>query len=107
MVFQDFKSDRTSPAWNGRATPLGLKMGEYFDVKVQIGPDLATPLLLYPKDKPFCMQITAAECDRVSDLFALIQRFQPGQGRKAYFRAKVTKEGEMFISSVELFVRNW
>lgn len=97
----------TGKTWDGKSPPPGVAMGEFFDVKIQVGFDPSTPMLLYPKEKTPMLGITRENCPSAKELFDLIRAFKPCDGRKAYFRAKLMRPGELFISSDQVFVRKW
>ena len=93
--------------WDGLSPPAGVAMGEYFDVKIQCGFSPETPMVLYPKEKTPELHITTENCPTVKELFDTIRAFKPCDGRKAYFRAKLVRAGELFVSSEQIFVRKW
>jgi hypothetical protein len=47
------------------------------------------------------------DCPKFRELYDLISSFTPCQGRKAYFKAKITAKGVIFVSSQQLFVKKW
>jgi hypothetical protein len=93
-------------AWAGQP-PTGSAVDALFDIKIQIGPTVDLPFLLYDKSRSLETTITASNCVKVKELFALIRSYTPCAGRKAYMRAKVNDKGELVILTSPLFVRKW
>lgn len=92
--------------WNGNSPP-GVPQGEFFYVKIQIA-QRGMPFILYDKTRTGCyIQVTTKQCTEHDQLYDLISSFQPGSGRKAYFRAKVDEPGKLFISTAMMFSRTW
>jgi hypothetical protein len=86
-----------------------VAVGEAFDVKVQVGPNSADdmPLLIYDKSRTLETTVGADNCPQYKELFAVVHKFTPCAGRKAYFRARVTDRKELRIATSPVFVRKW
>jgi hypothetical protein len=100
--------DTVSQKWDG-SPPQGVALAEAFDVKVQVGPDSADdmPMLIYDKSRTLETTVEADNCPRYKELFAVVHKFTPCVGRKAYFRARVTDKKELRIATTPVFVRRW
>ena len=72
--------------WKGEV-PKSSAIGEWFDVKVQIGPTPAMDFLIYNKERDLQFYVNSTMCDQFQALFDVVIKFAPCQGRKAYFRA--------------------
>jgi hypothetical protein len=94
------------PLWTG-APPGGAAIGEFFDIKIQIGPVPSVRFQLYDKTRELHIQVDRDNCGHCEQIFKLISAFVPCDGRKAYFKANVSASGKLFVSSKQLFVRSW
>ena len=88
--------------WNGDI-PKGVKLNEFIDVKIQAG----SQLLLYDKSRMMTTFVNSENCPKFAELSELIRNFAPCDGRKAYFKAKITGKGVLFISTQQIFVCKW
>ena len=91
--------------WDGQP-PNGFSLNEYFDVKIQIA-GKADHILLYSKDKALFTYISPTNCTNCEEIYNIVNGYKPYEGRKCFFRAKVVKNGLLFISSTQLFSRTW
>jgi hypothetical protein len=82
-------------------------LGEFFDVKIQIGGISSDPFRLYDKTRELDILVNKDNCGHCDQIFKLILAFIPCEGRKAYFKANVSAGGKLFVSSKQLFVRAW
>ena len=96
----------TTTKWDGLLPPsLKLEKG-FFEIKVQTaGPTQA--MMVYTKHKEICFMVEMNEGDRLPALYAKISAYPAYGGRKAYLFAKHIGQGELFVSSKQLFARDW
>jgi hypothetical protein len=92
--------------WSGKP-PKDVAVDEIFDIKIQIGPTVEAPFLVYDKSRTLETTVMPHNCVKIKELFALIHAYTPCAGRKAYMHAKVNGKGELVILTSPLFVRKW
>lgn len=93
--------------WAGQP-PKGLAVDTAFDIKVQVGAGAEEPLLLvHDKSRSLETSVSSATCLHHTELLAVVRKFAPGAGKKAYFRARVSSAGELHIATSPVFVRKW
>ena len=102
----DFKTGKKIKPWNGNP-PNGFALNEYFEVKIQILNTPIGPFMIYSENRDLNTVITSTNCDGYLDLFHLVKGYEPFDGRKCFFKAKVTSPGILFIGTVQLFSRTW
>lgn len=64
-------------------------------------------MMLYNEKRDFFMTLEKENTDNIKELFDIIHAFEPFAGRKGYLKAKVIKEGELFIAAEPIFVCKW
>mmetsp|Transcript_28284 Transcript_28284/g.47553 ORF Transcript_28284/g.47553 Transcript_28284/m.47553 type:complete len:372 (+) Transcript_28284:551-1666(+) len=112
LVLSDLQGNMHD-AWTGGPTKH-TKIGELFDVKIQVPADPMTgrasgvgACMCYNQQRDLQCRITETNCDKLAELVRLVHTFQPCRGLKAYFKAKIKEDGDLFIAANKLFVCNW
>ena len=100
-----FTSSKSSTQWKGENSTPSVPPGSFFNIKVQTGGSADAHMLVYNKNRDFCMHIDRENCEKKAELFRIIRNFTPFLGLKAYFKAKI-KNGKLIIHTNPL-IKDW
>ena len=95
--------------WTG-AIPKNVRPGEIFEIKVQVGPTIVTPFMIYDEKRSFLINCRNADIDggtKAEEFFKQVHEFSAFGGRKAFFRASFMEPGKLSIRKASVFAREW
>lgn len=104
-VYEDVLHGVSRKLWDGNL-PEGIELNEVIEIKIQIQ-DFEEPFILYDKQRKVVANVWPENCPQYRQLFDIISGFAPCSGKKAYFKAKITSRGVLFVSTQQVFVRIW
>ena len=110
LKLETFDGEQRDEWDGGLPEGFGYQYNEYFYIKVQVTApeDALLNVLLYSNDRKVMLTADMLNCDDLQGLVDRVRGFEPFDGRKAYFRAKIVKETKsLFISSLQVFVCKW
>jgi hypothetical protein len=85
--------------------PMGTISG-FFEIKVQTASPTEA-MMVYTRRKEICFMVEMNEGQNLPALHAKIAAYPAYNGRKAYFFAKHVDQGELFVSGLQMFARDW